>query len=149
MVARYGGPKGARSGAFRSGLEERIAAHIDRQNVSYSFEEHYVKYTVPSREAKYWPDFVLSNGILIEGKGIFETADRQKQLLIREQYPDLDIRIVFSSSKSKLYKGSPTTYGMWCDKHGIKYSDKLIPLSWLKEPSKTLPEGVLIRKGEK
>ena len=148
-MARYGGAKNARSGAFRSGLEERNAAHIERNGSTFEFEGYHVPYVVPERAAKYYPDFLLGNGILIETKGIFETADRQKQLLIQEQHPDLDIRLVFSSSKSKLYKGSPTTYGMWCEKHGIKYSDKLIPLSWLKEPSKTLPEGVLIRKGEK
>jgi hypothetical protein len=40
---------------------------------------------------------------------------------------------VFSNARSKLYKGSPTTYGMYCDKHGFQYAQKLIPDEWLKE----------------
>ncbi|UZT50013.1 endonuclease I [Enterobacter phage 01_vB_Eclo_IJM] len=33
------------------------------------------------------------------------------------------------SSRSKLYKGSPTTYGAWCEKNGFKFADKFIRLS--------------------
>jgi len=34
-----------------------------------------------------------------------------------------------------LRRGSPTTYAMWCDKHGIKWADfrKGIPQEWIKE----------------
>jgi len=51
--------------------------------------------------------------------------------LIKEQYPKLDIRFVFSRSKTKINKGSNTTYGMWADKYGFPYADKLIPKEWL------------------
>lgn len=145
----YAGPKGARTGAFRSGLEDRNAAHMDKLGVPFDFEQFYIKYIVPAREAKYTPDFVLRNGIIIETKGIWEVDDRKKHLLIREQYPTLDIRLVFSSSKSKIYKGSPTSYGDFCTKHGIPFADKLIPLAWLKEKRIEVPEGVLIPKGGK
>lgn len=145
----YAGPKGARTGAFRSGLEDRNAAHMDKLGVPFDFEQFYIKYVVPAREAKYTPDFVLRNGIIIETKGIWEVDDRKKHLLIREQYPTLDIRLVFSSSKSKIYKGSPTSYGDFCTKHGIPFADKLIPLAWLKEKRIEVPEGVLIPKGGK
>jgi hypothetical protein len=64
------------------------------------------------------------------------TADRQKHLMVKEQHPELDIRFVFSNSKSKLSKISQTTYGDWCIKHGFKYADKDIPMSWLNERSK-------------
>ncbi|ANY29174.1 endonuclease [Pseudomonas phage UNO-SLW1] len=121
-------------------------AHCKKFGVEPGFETHYLNYVVPERTAKYNPDLFLPNGIIVETKGIFETADRQKHLLVREQYPELDIRLVFSSSKSKIYSGSKTTYGDWCEKHGIIYADKLIPASWLKEPKKEIPKGILIKK---
>uniref|UniRef100_A0AB74UQW1 Deoxyribonuclease IV n=1 Tax=Salmonella phage Phylax-28 TaxID=3349226 RepID=A0AB74UQW1_9CAUD len=142
----YAGPKGARTGAFRSGLEDRNAKHMDKLGVSYDFERFHINYVVPARDAKYTPDFLLSNGIIIETKGIWEVDDRKKHLLIREQYPSLDIRLVFSNSNSKIYKGSPTSYADFCKKHGIQYADKLIPREWLKEERKEIPKGILVPK---
>lgn len=142
----YAGPKGARTGAFRSGLEDRNAKHMDKLGVKYDFERFHINYVVPARDAKYTPDFVLANGIIIETKGIWEVDDRKKHLLIREQYPDLDIRLVFSNSNSKIYKGSPTSYADFCTKHGIQFADKLVPLDWLKEARKEIPQGVLVPK---
>lgn len=145
---RYTGPRRT-SEVFRSGLEEKNSEHLSKHKMGFTFEEHWISYVIPARNAKYLPDFILSNGIIIECKGIWEVDDRAKHLLLREQYPQIDIRLVFSSSKKKIYTGSPTTYGMWCDKHGIQYADKLVPLAWLKEKNKAIPEGVLIQKGGK
>jgi hypothetical protein len=122
---------------------------MDKLGVDYDFEKFHINYTIPERVAKYIPDFVLRNGIIVEAKGLFEVTDRQKHLLVREQYPDLDIRIIFSNSKSKIYKGSPTSYADWCNKHGIQFADKLIPLLWMKEARKEIPKGALIPKGGK
>lgn len=148
-MAGYAGPKGARTGAFRSGLEDRNATWMDKLGVAFDFEQYHIKYLVPAREAKYTPDFVLRNGIIVETKGIWEVDDRKKHLLIREQYPELDIRLVFSNSKSKIYKGSPTSYADFCTKHGIMFADKLIPKAWLQEKRKEIPEGILHPKGGK
>lgn len=145
-MAGYRGARNARTGIYRSTLEERNAAHVEKLGGVAHFETHYLVYTIPERTAKYNPDFILGNGIIVETKGIFETADRQKQLFIKDQHPELDIRLVFSSSKSKIYSGSKTTYADWCEKHGFKYADKLIPAAWLKEPRKEIPKGTLIKK---
>lgn len=118
---------------FRSGLEESIAKKLTSQGVSFTFEELVLLYTKPQRESKYTPDFVLSNGIIIESKGRFVTADRQKHILVKNQHPDKDIRFVFSNSRSRITKLSATTYGDWCNKHGFKYSDREIPIEWTKE----------------
>lgn len=80
----------------------------------------------------------MRNGIIIEAKGLFETKDRQKHLLIKKQYPHLDIRFVFQNPKNTLYKGSKTTYADWCDKYGFKWATKLIPATWFKERKKSL-----------
>lgn len=131
---------------FKGGLEEANAAFLRSRGIAFKYEAVKLHYTVPARPATYRPDFLLPNGIIVETKGLFETADRHKMLLIKQQFPDIDIRMVFSSSKKKIYKGSPTSYGAWCDKHGFKYADKLIPEEWLKEPAKPLPAGIEMKE---
>lgn len=118
---------------FRSGLEEKVAAELRGNSVPVVYEQHTIKYVKPARTAKYTPDFLLPNGILIETKGRFLTADRQKHILIKEQYPALDIRFVFSNPKASISKQSKTTYAMWCEKHGFLYAKTSIPFDWLRE----------------
>jgi len=122
---------------FRSGLEDKIADSLTTQGIPFEYEQLVINYIQPSKARKYTPDFVLlENDIIIESKGRFMTADRQKHLMIKEQYPELDIRFVFSNSKARLSKISQTTYGDWCSKHGFLYADKEIPVSWLNETRK-------------
>lgn len=116
---------------YRSGLEKRIQEQLTTLSVPFEYEKLKIEYEV-HEVRKYTPDFViLSNGIIVESKGRFVVADRKKHLLIQKQRPDLDIRFVFSNSRAKINKGSKTTYGDWCDKHGFLYADKLIPEGWL------------------
>ena len=119
---------------FRSGLEERVAADLTEKSVGFSFEAIKIPYTKPESVHSYTPDFVTENGIIVEAKGRYLTEDRQKQLLVKKQNPDLDIRFVFSNSKAKINKRSTTTYADWCSKNGFKYADKLVPQEWLEEP---------------
>ena len=114
---------------YRSGLEERVSKELDEAGVKYEYETQKIKYCV-EEDRTYTPDFILPNGIIVETKGRFTTADRKKHLLIQKQHPDLDIRFVFQTSRAKLYKGAKTTYGQWCDKHGFMYADKSIPEEW-------------------
>lgn len=136
-------------GRFRSGLEDKVSAQLESKGIPFRYEELYVPYLIPESSHKYTPDFVLANGIIVETKGIFDSDDRKKHLFIQEQHPDLDIRFVFSSSRSKLYTGSKTSYAEWCEKNGFLFADKLIPVEWLKEKTKGLPAGVLKEKGGK
>jgi hypothetical protein len=119
--------------AYRSGLEEAVADQLKQAGIEAAYEEEKIHYVTPATPHKYTPDFRLPNGIYIETKGKFETADRKKHLLVKAQNPDLDIRFVFSRSKSTISKTSKTTYAMWCEKNGFLYSDKWIPEAWLKE----------------
>ena len=118
---------------YRSGLEDRISKQLKALSVPVKYEEFKIKYEV-NEVRTYTPDFELPNGIIIESKGRFVVADRKKHLLVQKQHPDLDIRFVFYNSRGKINKGSKTTYGMWCDKHGFLYADKLIPEEWIKWP---------------
>ena len=120
---------------YRSGLEDRISEQLKAKSVLFKYEEFKIKYEV-NEVRTYTPDFELPNGIIIESKGRFVAADRKKHLLVKKQHPELDIRFVFSNSKNKINKGSNTTYGDWCDKHGFQYADKLIPEEWIKDGEK-------------
>ena len=118
---------------FHSGLEDKIAEELKAQGIAYEYETLTLRYLRPEAWRRYTPDFLLPNGIIVETKGRFTTADRQKMKWVREQYPDLDIRLVFSRSKSRINKGSDTTYGMWAEHYGFAYADKSIPHKWLIE----------------
>lgn len=119
---------------YRSGLEDRISEQLKELSVQFKYEEFKIKYEV-NESRTYTPDFELPNGIIIESKGRFVSADRKKHLLVKKQHPHLDIRFVFSNSRAKISKGSKTSYGDWCDKNGFLYSDKLIPEEWINETS--------------
>ena len=119
---------------FRSGLEEQVAQQLLTAGVAFEYESLKVHYLKPARNAKYSPDFILPNGIVVETKGRFVVEDRQKHLILRDQHKELDIRFVFSNSRTKISKGSKTSYADWCVKYGFTYADKLIPQGWLKEP---------------
>lgn len=120
---------------FRSGLEKVVAAQLSAFGINPNYEQLKLKYRVEKNHT-YTPDFPVTKGIVIETKGRFLTSDRMKMLLIKEQYPDIDFRFVFSNSKSRISKISKTTYGEWCDRNGFKYADKVVPLAWLEEIKK-------------
>lgn len=122
---------------FRSGFEERTKDDLTARGVEHGFETEVISYVWPERKAKYTPDFPIKTKtgkkIYVETKGRFITKDRQKHLLIQKQNPELDIRFVFMRSSDRISKGSPTTYASWCEKHGFKYADKVVPQEWLDE----------------
>lgn len=118
---------------YRSGLEVAVAASLSLRGVEAEYEQHKIRYTVPARPTYYTPDFVLPNGIIIETKGEFTSADRTKHKHIKTQHPELEIRFVFSNSRKKIGKKSTTTYAKWCEQHGFTFSDKDVPDSWLTE----------------
>ena len=123
---------------FRSGLERTVASQIISAGLPLRYEDEKIRYLKPAKTALYNPDFWLAKKdgtpMVIEAKGRFLTADRQKHLLIRDQYPDLDLRLVFQNAHAKISKASKTTYAIWCDHKGFKWADKSrIPKEWLEE----------------
>ena len=121
---------------YRSGLEHTISQQLEKAGVPVIYEQEKLAFLWPSRPSTYTPDWKLltkdGSYFYVESKGRFLTQERQKHLLLREQHPDINIRFVFSSNQ-KLYKGSKTTYSMWCEKHGFQYAFKTIPDAWLEE----------------
>jgi hypothetical protein len=127
--------RGALSG-YRSGLEDEISDQIAAAGHPVLYEVDKLSYSVPQRNAKYTPDFKLfrrdGSTFYVETKGYFETKDRQKHILLKEQGAP-EVRFVFSRSATKISKNSPTTYAKWCVDKGFKFADKRIPAAWFKE----------------
>ena len=118
---------------YRSGFEHKVSDQLKENKIKFGYETTVIDYIKPETKHTYTIDFTLPNGILVETKGRWVPEDRKKHLLIKKQHPELDIRIVFMSGKTKIRKGSKTTYGMFCDKHGIFWAEKTIPESWFSE----------------
>lgn len=116
----------------RSGLEQKVCEDLKQRGVGYEYEQMKLKYIRPESAHTYTPDIVLANGVILELKGRFTAEDRKKMLLVKKSHPDLDIRFVFSNSKSKISKASKTTYAMWCEKNDFPYCDKVVPEEWTK-----------------
>ena len=94
---------------FKSKLEEEFNKFLLNKKIKFHYENFTISYLKPSKASRYTPDFKCLS-IIFETKGHFVTADRKKHLLIKEQYPKLDIRFVFSNSKNRIGKKSKTTY---------------------------------------
>lgn len=138
----------ARKYGYRSGLELKISQYLQNLQVSFEYEKMKIEWEDLAYRT-YTPDFVLSNGIIIETKGMFTAADRRKHLAIKKQHPHLDIRFVFENSKRKLRKGAKSTYGEWCTKYGFRYYDRIIPEEWIKEGSNKVYPSFVRFKGKK
>lgn len=114
---------------FRSGLEEKVADLFVELGIDYEYESTKVPYVI---QHNYTPDFLLPNGIFLECKGFWEPEDRRKIKNVKEQHPELDIRMVFQSPFNKISKKSKTTYAKWCEKHDIPWTSFTdIPIDWL------------------
>lgn len=125
------------SRTYRSGLEDQVAAFLKEVQKEVRYEKLKIEWE-DLRYRTYTPDFQLDNGIFIETKGMFNMDDRRKHIAVKQQHPKLDIRFVFSNANAKLYKGAKSRYCDWCDKHGFKWANRVIPQEWLTEKGKPL-----------
>lgn len=112
---------------MRGTFEPKLRAQLEEYGVSYEYEPYKIPYTI---EAKYVPDFVLSNGVHIEGKGYLDQDTRRKLRAVKRCNPDLDLRIVFQNASVPLSKRNRSTHGEWADRYGFKWADKVIPREW-------------------
>lgn len=127
--------RAARKYGYRSGLELKISEYLNNLKAKYDYESLKIEWEDLAYRT-YTPDFILSNGIIIESKGMFTAADRRKHIAIKRQHPTLDLRFVFENSRRKLRKGAKSNYAEWCIKYGFLYYDRIIPEDWLKEKGK-------------
>lgn len=81
---------------------------------------------------KYTPDFVFPNGMFVETKGRFTSANRTKMLDVKKSNPDADIRMLFMAN-NYLTKKKAGTYGEWCDRNGFRWAVGRVPEEWFNE----------------
>ena len=86
---------------LKSGLEEVIYNYLKDNKVHFVYEGMKIKFELPTQKKSYTPDFPINDRFIVEAKGAFNSADRKKHKLIKEQHPELDIRFIFSNSKTK------------------------------------------------
>ena len=115
--------------AFRSGLEQKVADLLVDLGVKYEYESTKIPYVI---HFSYCPDFVLPNGVWLETKGYWDAADRRKIKAVKQQNPEIDLRMVFQAPYNTISKKSKTTYAKYCEKLGIPWTSWAnIPLDWL------------------
>lgn len=108
----------------RNKFESRIARQLKRSRVVYSYESERLPYTL---SRKYIPDFIIEvsgHKIYIETKGYLRPEDKSKLRAVKQQHPDLDIRLVF-------YREVPSQI-RWAEKNGFPYACIKIPREWFK-----------------
>lgn len=124
-----------------------MAAALTKRGVRYAYEpDSYTYYRKPYKpvcldcgsknvasERSYTPDFWLPDyGFYIEAKGKFAPSDRKKMQLVRENNPDLDVRILFMSDNKTTKRGTKR-YSDWCEDNGYLYCiGPEVPEEWLK-----------------
>lgn len=114
---------------FRSGFERTLDMQLKSHGIEYSYETLQLPYIL---ECVYSPDFILSNGIIIEAKGLLSPDDKRKMLVIQKKYPELDIRFVFYDATKKIPR-TKQTHGQWAEKNGFQFAHEWIPEAWLNE----------------
>lgn len=134
---------------YRSGLEEKNARHLETLGCPVEYETFVIPWVMPQSFRRYTADFRLPNGIIVETKGIWDAQDRAKHLFIKQQYPDLDIRLVFTRAKSTIGPNSKTTLGDWATANGFKWAEKLIPKEWVSEKGPDVSPEEALRRGPK
>jgi hypothetical protein len=95
-----------------------------------------VKFTYETLElpyilnGNYHPDFILSNGVIIEVKGVLDRESKRKMLAVKKQHPDRDIRFLFQEANKKV-PGTKQTHAMWADRNGFPWCEGTVPEEWL------------------
>jgi hypothetical protein len=131
---------------MRSKFEEKIAAQLEAADKGWVYEHYKFDYykRVRSGSCKqctskdvvqkhiYTPDFfVIEKGFFIETKGIFSPTDRQKMILMKEQHPGIEIRLVFQQDALIQHKKKSTRYTAWAADHDYMSAVGGIPVLWL------------------
>lgn len=123
----------AKQAGMKSMGEVKCAADLEKRKIKYTYETTTVPYQY--KPQKYTPDFdIMVNGKVmhIEYKGKLDYATRKKLLAVRACNPDMDICLVFEKANNKIRKGSKTTYGMWAESKGFRWSEHTLKEEWLK-----------------
>jgi hypothetical protein len=102
---------------YKSKFEKSVAELFQRKKIKAEYEPDKFNYTL---DLKYTPDWKVGK-TYIETKGNFNYVERRKVLGVLKSNPGIDLRMMFMRN-NKISRKSGMTYGLWCDKYGIKWS---------------------------
>lgn len=137
---------------YESKFEATIAEYLDRNSCRFQYETLHLDYwieiprgycskctaTRPRINRVYTPDFILDNGVILEAKGRFTAEERKKHAALKEQHPELDIRMVFLYD-NYMNKSKKTRYSQWCKQKNIQYTvGSEIPKEWMRGKVKSI-----------
>lgn len=124
--------------SYRNKFEEQTAKVLNANSVPFSYEDTKIKYTV---SGTYLVDFKITTKsgktIFIETKGngrSFDHACRRKMIAVKEQHPEIEVKILFYSDGAigpKRKDGTRMHQSDWSKKHGFDYAIREIPDRWL------------------
>lgn len=115
--------------ALKSGLERTVDANLRSRGVKYTYETLELPYTL---HGVYHPDFILSNGVIVEVKGYLDRDSKRKMIAVKKQHPNLDIRFLFAEG-AKRVPGTKQSHAQWADRNGFPWCESEIPEEWLGE----------------
>jgi hypothetical protein len=126
-----------RRSKFEETFEKTELVALVEAGGSYVYEKERTHYTPPAKlrtkTFDWWIILPSGKEIIIEQKGFWTPENRRDECEAIAQNPQLDIRYCFQRASTPIRKGSKTTYADWCNKKGIKWSEKTIPKEWLNE----------------
>lgn len=120
----------ARLVGFRSGFERTLDTQLRSSEAEYRYEDTKIPYIL---DGIYNPDFhLLSSDIFIEAKGVLTPEDRRKLRAVKDQHPEIDLRLVFMNAQGRISHGRITN-AEWARRNGFVWADGIIPEEWLNE----------------
>jgi Phage endonuclease I len=122
---------------YRSGFEQNFIRNMEARGWGLAYEPIRLPFIEPAKARHYVPDFVfdpktkkqvpnitciadLLGKIILENKGLLDAATRKKMKLVKEAYPDLDIRFVFMAD-NWVTKTKKQRYSQWAEANGFKW----------------------------
>ena len=117
---------------YRSGFEESFAFELKRRRLKAEYEADRIPFVTSPQKRSYTPDWKIRDGVYIETKGRFSSADRKKALWVRECNHNITVYFLFQRGHNTLSKQSKTTYLDWCKKNGFEAADYKDYKTWMK-----------------
>lgn len=112
---------------MRNKFELRINRQLKRSKIPYGYEVERIPYVLARH---YQPDFILTTElgkVYIECKGYLRTEDKAKLKAVKQQHPEMDLRILFYGDRTSREKDQIR----WATKNGFRYAVHSIPKEWL------------------
>lgn len=123
---------------YRNKFEREVGEKLSKLPLSLLYEKTKLPYTI---ESEYVPDFEIKtqsgSSFYLETKGNGRSFDghvRRKMIAVKNQHPDLDIRILFYSDGKigpRRKDGTFQRQSDWAERHGFTYAIRNIPEDWL------------------